>query len=104
MRYSRQDIIDASRRILSSDSELEADVKKIARAKQKPAWLPDATKGLRRLAKLPEPAEGPTTGGLAAPELELESIVQRVGRPVLGIVDGSVDLNIDDPASAVWKN
>src|SRR5262249_9493248 len=55
-------------------------------------------------ANLPEPAEGPTTEAPAAPEFELESIVQRIGRPVLGILNGSVDLNIDDPASAVWKN
>ncbi len=103
MRYSRQDIVDASRRILS-DSELAADVKKVAQAKQKPAWLPGAAKGLRRLAKLPEPAEALTTEALAAPELELESIVQRVGRPVLKILDGSVDLNIDELESAVWKS
>jgi PLD-like domain/Trypsin-like peptidase domain len=104
MRYSRQDIGDSSRRILSSDSKVAADINKVAQAKQKPAWLPDAAKGLRQLAKLPEPAEAPTTEALAAPELELESIVQRVGRPVLGILNGSVDLNIDEPESAVWKN
>src|SRR5216684_3430301 len=103
MRYSRQDIVDASRRILS-DSELAVDVDKVVQAKQKPAWLPAAAKGLRRLAKLPELAEAPTTEGLAAPELELESIVQRIGRPVLGISGGSVDLNIEEPESAVWKS
>ena len=65
MRYSRQDISDASQRILSSDSELKKDINKVAQAKQKPAWLPDAAKGLRRLAKLPEPAEAPTTEALA---------------------------------------
>src|SRR6266571_6146231 len=104
MRYSRQDIADASRRILSSDSELAVDVDKVVQAKQKPAWLPAAAKGLRRLAKLPELAEAPTTEGLPAPELELESIVQRIGRPVLGISGGSVDLNIEEPESAVWKS
>src|SRR5713101_7827455 len=104
MRYSRQDIGDSSRRILSSDSKLAEDINKVAQAKQKPAWLPDAAKGLRQLAKLPEPAEASTTEARAAPELELESIVQRVGRPVLGILNGSVDLNIDEPESAVWKN
>jgi PLD-like domain/Trypsin-like peptidase domain len=103
MRYSRQDIGDHSRRILSSDSQLAADIKKITRAKKKFSWLPDAAKGLRELAKLPEPAEAPTMKA-PAPDFELESIVQRVGRPVLGILHGNVDLNIDEPASAVWKN
>ena len=47
MQYSRQDIGNSVRRILSSNSELAADINKVAQAKKKPSWLPDAARGLR---------------------------------------------------------
>src|SRR5262245_49136059 len=105
MPYSRQDIIDAGKKILSSDPELAEEIYNCARAKDKPAWIPDAIKSLRRLAKLPGPDEEAVPEAMgAARDFELESIVQRVGRPVLGIVGGNVDLNFNAPESAVWKN
>jgi V8-like Glu-specific endopeptidase len=104
MRYSPDDIAHARRRILSTDPELRASIDALAKARHKLSWLPTAAKSLRRLTKTPEPEEAPATAGVATPDLELESIVQRVGRPVLGITEGSVNIDIQDPENAVWKN
>jgi hypothetical protein len=103
MSYSRQDIIDASKQILS-DPELREEILKYAAAKDKPVWIPNAAKGLRRLAKLPDSEEGLRTEAVGAPDFELESIAQRVGRPVLAVAQGNIDLNISAPDSLVWKN
>src|SRR5262245_56550568 len=104
MRYSRGDVASATERIVSSDPELGAEIAKVAKAKQDAPWVAGADKGLRRLANVPEPQDATAMDGLVVPDFELETIVQRVGRPVLVITEGNVVLNIEEAESAVWKN
>ena len=96
MRYTVGDLAQARNRILGNDPELAAHVRKLARAKRKPVWLSDAAEGLRDISQLPA-AEA------VAPDFELESIVQRVGRPVFGVIDGKIDLDTTSAEDGVWS-
>ena len=96
MRYTAGDLAQARNRILGNDPELAAHVRKLARARRKPVWLSDAAEGLRDISQLPA-AEA------VAPDFELESIVQRVGRPVFGVIDGKIDLDTTSAEDGVWS-
>jgi hypothetical protein len=96
MRCTVGDIAQARNRILTNDPELAAHARKLAGARRKPSWLSEATEGLRDLAQLPSTEA-------AAPDFELESIVQRVGRPVLAVMNGKVDLDTTSGEDGVWK-
>lgn len=97
MRYTSGDLAKARNRILANDPVLAAHVRKILAAKHKLSWLPVAAEGLKDISRLP-------VDEAAAPDFELESIVQRVGRPVFGVTDGNIDLNIESAEDAVWKD
>lgn len=95
MRYTVGDLAQARNRILANDPELAAHVRKLAGARCKPSWLSDAVEGLRNISHLPA-ADG------TAPDFEMESIVQRVGRPVFGVIDGKIDLDTTSAEDEVW--
>lgn len=97
MRYRTVDIAECRNRILADDPVLAAHVRKIAAARHKLSWLPDAAEGLKNLSRISPEEPG-------APDFELESIVQRVGRPVFGVTGGQIDLNVDAPETSVWKD
>jgi PLD-like domain/Trypsin-like peptidase domain len=96
MRCTVGDLAQARNRILANDPELAAQVRKVADAKRKPSWLSEAAKGLRDMSQLPATEA-------AAPDFELESIVQRVGRPVFAVMSGKVDLDTTSGEAGVWN-
>jgi V8-like Glu-specific endopeptidase len=96
MRYTVGDLAQARNRILANDPELAAHIHKLAGARRKPSWLSHAVDGLRDLSQLP-------IAEAIAPDFELESIVQRVGRPVLGVIDGKIDLDTTSAEDQVWN-
>jgi hypothetical protein len=96
MRYTIGDIAQARNRILANDPELAAHVRKLARARRRPSWVPDAAEGLKSISQ-------PALAGGVAPDFELESIVQRVGRPVFGVTAGKIDLSANSDEDAVWN-
>src|SRR5437588_6041027 len=96
MRYTIGDIAQARNRILVNDPELAAHIRKLARARRRPSWVPDAAEGLKSISQT-----APTEA--VAPDFELESIVQRVGRPVFGVTDGKIDLAATGREDAVWN-
>jgi V8-like Glu-specific endopeptidase len=96
MRFTVGDLAQARNRILANDPELAAHVRKLAGARRKPSWLPKAAEGLRDISQLPATEA-------AGPNFELESIVQRVGRPVFAVMDGKVDLDHTSAEDSVWN-
>jgi V8-like Glu-specific endopeptidase len=96
MRYTVGDLAQARNRILADDPELAAHVRKLAGARRKPSWLSDAAEGLREISRLP-------IAEAVAPDFELESIVQRVGRPVLAVTDGEIKLDETSAEDQVWN-
>ncbi len=44
MRYSREDVADATQRIISIDSELGAEINKYKKKQAKPIWVSQAAK------------------------------------------------------------
>ncbi|TFW57811.1 hypothetical protein CT676_27805 [Bradyrhizobium sp. MOS001] len=45
----------------------------------------------------------PPAGEAAAPNFELESIMQRIGRPVFAVMGGKVDLDHTSAEDSVWN-
>src|SRR6266851_1376749 len=101
MRPTAADIRTASNRILASDPELARELSEIIK-KRRPGWLRGSASAMNRLAG---GYEGPRAAALeeAAPSFELETIVQRIGRPVLAITHGDTILAFRDAESAVWR-
>lgn len=96
MRCTVGDLAQARNRILADDPELAQHIRKIAGARRKPSWLSEAAEGLKDIS--PPPA-----GEAVAPNFELESIVQRIGRPVFAVMDGKVDLDHSSAEDSVWN-
>jgi hypothetical protein len=96
MRCTVGDLEQARNRIVANDPELAAHIRKLAGARRKPSWLSEAAEGLRDISKLPDTEA-------AAPDFELESIVQRVGRPVFSVMNGTVDLGTTSGEDDVWN-
>lgn len=96
MRCTVGDLAQARNRILADDPELAEHIRKIAGARRKPSWLSEAAEGLKDISQ-------PAAGEAAAPNFELESIVQRVGRPVFAVMDGKVDLDHTSAEDSVWN-
>ena len=96
MRYTVGDLAQARNRILANDPQLAVHIRKLASAKRKPTWLSNAVEGLRDISQLPATEA-------VAPNLELQSIVQRVGRPVFGVIGGKVDLDTTSAEDGVWN-
>jgi len=100
MRYSLDTVRAANARILSRDRDLAEEIRRTLRAKRKPEWLPSAA---RAMANLTGHVAPPLAEALVPPLLEPETIVQRVGRPVLAITRGDAQFKIEDADSQVWR-
>src|SRR5580704_18045603 len=96
MRYTVGDLAQARNRILANYPQLALHLWKLASAKRNPTCLSNAVAGRRDLSQL-------TATEVVAPDLELESIVQRVGRPVFGVIGGKVDLDTTSAEDGVWN-
>lgn len=103
MRYTLDDIRTANSHILSRDRDLAEEIRRTLRAKRRPEWLPSAARALANLTGDVAPTAAPLAESAVPPQFELETIVQRVGRPVLAINRGDAQLKIEDPDSQVWR-
>ncbi len=104
MRYTLNDVRAANARILSRDPRLAEEIRKIVRTKRRPAWLPSAATAMAGLTADVTPNVGAQIEATPAPTVELETIVQRIGRPVLAITRGDAQLAVENPDSQIWNN
>ena len=88
-------------RITTQDAELAGEIGWTLAMGDRPEWLDEATSALRSLA-----GDSPSTSALVAPidgEFVEETIVLRMGRPVVNIVDGAARLEFLDAGSETWR-
>ncbi len=107
MNNDRDYLREATRRILQNDPELANEVAKVPREKFKPAAR-DIKEAIKKRAAKDEVKAEIFEEGMedADPQLVEETIVQKVGRPVLLVQDG--DYRLDDPmltgeGTDIWK-
>lgn len=97
MKSSYAELRRSSQRILeTADDDLRAAIAALRDAKERPAWVRSSAEALERLTETP-----PTESNV---DFSAETIVQRVGRPVLTIAGGEAELRFEDLAGEVWRN
>ena len=100
MERDRTTLSNYVNQIRSRDADLNTEIDAALAKKAKPTWLHATKLGLESLNWTPAPTSALAPG---FGDLEEESIVLRMGRPVINILHGKAQLQFGDTGSDTWR-
>lgn len=100
--YRQDELSRYTKAIRRRDPELEKELDEMLSKARKPPWAEEARAVLEGMSWLSSGSGVPDEVAPPA-NLEAETIVLRMGRPVLNILDGDAVLDFQDVASQTWQ-